>query len=369
MDDDPAIITLCGELLAGNYSIQGDVRDWAAAALETRRKVTPVVEKLLGPVKFEIAGLGNTDFDKFTNFPGSYAASSQHEVILERVTPPDFFTKRIVNSNHKVDHYADARIPYIVKININGSEKDVVLDSGSSMSLFRVAVAQRLGIVINPTPYIQNIDVVTSNPRSPAQEAKSENEAHLGLIKKMTLEGMGKVIHLENVPVAVGGHVDILGMNVLTKMDSILLTERHLVLNVANRPNSCDEPLRIASKSMGAYLLVLRYHIDGVMRNVMLDTGDNSYLSGTGSAHVSAVAKDYTATTIYDLAGLDKTRYFKQGTTFGVGKLARHLKIRVYPDEHVTYGYVLGASALRDFNVYINFKRRVACLEPLAKTL
>ncbi|TAM62264.1 MAG: hypothetical protein EPN49_04770 [Rhodanobacter sp.] len=364
----PVMATLCGELLAGNYNIQGDISDWASAALETKRRVTPEFRKVFGSVSFVVAGLENIDFGKFTDFPRIYKASSQNEVILERVTPPDFFNKRIANSTKNDHRYDDSPIFYVIKIEINGSPKDVVLDSGSSISIFRVAVAKRLGIAVNSSPYLVGLDRVARDPRLSSQVANPENEAHLGLVKKMTLESMGKAIHLEGVPVAIGGHIDILGMNVLSKMRSLLLTQRHLVLNAISRPNSCNEPLQIASSPMGGYGLVFRYPVDGIMRNIMLDTGNNTYLSGTASAQTTAVANGYSVSTQYDVVGIFKTRYFEQSTTLGEGRLAHHLKIRVYPDNHAPYSYVLGVAALRDFNVYVNFKRRLACLEPLTKT-
>lgn len=364
---DPPITILCGELLAGNYAIQGNISDWASTALETKRKVTPEIRKITGLVRFEIGGLQNIDFGKFTHFPKSYKASSQNEVILERVTPPDFFNKRIANSTKNQHHYDDSPIPYVIKIKINGSQGDVFLDTGSSISIFRVAVAKRLGIAINSSPYLLYLDRAARHPRLPGQVARPADEAHLGLVKKMTLESMGRVIHLEDVPIAVGGHLDMLGMNVLSKMTSLLITQRHLVLNPISRPNSCDEPLHIGSRPMGGYWLVFRYPIDGVMRNIMLDTGNNSYLAGTASAHTTAVANGYSATTRYDVVGIYKTRYFEQPTILGEGRLAHHLKMRVYPDYHAPFSYVLGMAALRDFNVYVNFKRRIACLEPLSK--
>ena len=364
----PVIATLCGELLVGNYNIQGEVSDWASAALETKRKVTPEIRKTVGAVRFEISGFLNTDFDKFTHFPGNYTASSQHEVMLERFRPPNYFNKRIANSTENHHRYDDSTFPYIIRIKVNGSERKVVLDSGSSISIFRAAVAERLGIAINSSPYMSHLDLVTRNPRLPGQVTKSENEAYLGLVKKMTLEGMGRAIHLEDVPVAVGGHIDTLGMNVLSKMTSFLLTQRHLVLNTLSRPKSCDQPLQIASSPMGGYALVFRYPVDGVMRNIMLDIGNSSYLVGTASAHTTAAAKSYSTATRADIVGIFKTRYFEQPTILGEGRLAHHLKMHVFPDYHAPYSYVLGLAALRDFNVYVNFKRRLACLEPLAKT-
>ncbi|MDA3835638.1 MAG: retropepsin-like aspartic protease [Spirochaetales bacterium] len=363
----PVMATLCGELLAGNYNIQGNISGWASAALETKIKVTPIIRSAVGATRFEIAGLNNHDFGKFTHFPKNYASSYRQEVVLQRFTPRNYFSRRLPISAKNHHRYDDSPIPYIVRVKINGKEREMALDSGSSISILRAHVAKRLGIALNPSPYLLHLDWAARNPRPPGQVAKPGRQAHLGLVKEMTLGGMGKAIHLQNVPVAVGGHIDMLGMNVLSKMTSILLTRRHLVLNAVSRPNSCDEPLQIASSPMGGYGLVFRYPVDGIMRNIMLDTGSSSYLAGTSSTPATAVPNSYSTSNRYDIVGLLKARYFEQPTVLGKGRFAHHLKMRVYPDYHAPYGYVLGMAALRDFNVYVNFKRRVACLVPLSR--
>lgn len=359
LDGNPVIATVCGQLLAGNFNMEGDVADWARTIVETRQAVLPVIQRLTGRSDLVPDGFTGVPAEPFIGTVADGHVSASNDVVVPRVDPKGLRDGDVTTLDTRRSSFANA---YLVTVRINGMDRTLVLDTGSSITMLRPSTAHVLGIETNPSPY-QHLVGGRTIPMRPTVATTGQGDVLLGVARQMRIGTDSSAIVLSGVPVAVGGDVDVLGMNVLSWMDSLYITANHVTLDAKRLPIACNEPLEVASDLLGAYIPVLRYTVDGITQPVAFDSGSMSYLTGTSSAPTTQRMGPDVAQKRGDIAGVYEGSYVPVRATLGAGPSAHAEDIQVFPDYKAKFRYALGVKALKDFNVFFDFKQGKACLE------
>ena len=358
VDKNPTTVIMCGQLLAGDYNIEGSIGKWARVANEVKRVVYPVVGKLTHEDTFYIAGFDEINFDSFSSFPpGSVVKTPSREVTLPRLklAAESSATAKSIAENE----FQDSASPYLVGITVNGHDFPAVLDTGSSITTLYEKAADFAGVSIVKEPYILA-------SRGFSLQDLSRVTTRLGTAKKVSLESgvSGTAVELGSMPVVVGGHFNIVGLDVLSKAGALLLEDERVIIKPKDSGPMCDSPLHIASQPMGAYLLMVKYPVDGVLQNIVIDTGDNGYISGTAIASAKRTSAQMATIRQMDVSGVHEIQYYPASIELGAPGHARLVSIRVYPSRQEKYPYVLGSGALKDFSIFLDFAGGKACLMP-----
>ena len=353
----PAIAASCGQLLAGNFNMEGDVADWAKPIVETKQAVLPVIQRLTGRSDVVLSELPTEPFI------GTVAVNHvfpSNDVVVPRENLKGLRDGDVTTIDTKLSSFANV---YLVTVKINGVDRTMVLDTGSNITLLRPSTAHALGIEANPSPYSH---LGQSLPMRPMAATMGLGDALLGVARQIRIGTSSSAIVLRGVPVAIGGNIDLLGMNVLSRMDSLYITANHVMVDTKQPPIACNEPLEVASDPFGAYIPMLRYAVDGTTQPVAFDSGSMSYLTGTSSAPTTRRMGPDVAQKRGDVAGVYEDSYVLVHATLGTGSSAHAEDIEVFPSYKAGFRYVLGVKALKDFDVFFDFKHGKACLEPLS---
>ncbi|MBD8900197.1 retropepsin-like aspartic protease [Rhodanobacter sp. DHG33] len=359
LEKNPVIAAACGQLLAGNFIIEGDVANWAKIDVEIKQAVVPVFQKLMGRSDVIPDGFAGVPAEPFTGAVAANRVFLSSDVNVSRVDPGSMRGVTALESKHS--SIANA---YLVTVKINGVDRTIALDTGSSITMLRPSTAHALGIQANPSPLMHFAGDGTLLMR-PEKDTAGLEDARLAVVHQMRIGAGGNAILLEDVPVGIGGNFDVLGMNILSRMNSLYITSTHVVMNAKRPPIACDAPLTIASELAGGYIPVLRYTVDGGAQLVAFDSGSMSYLTGTALAPTTNRTGPDVAERRGDIAGVYEGSYVPVRATFGTGPSTHTEDIKVFPSYKAAYRYVLGVKALMDFNVFFDFGHGKACLEPL----
>jgi hypothetical protein len=353
----PVIATACGQLLAGNFSMQGDVAHWAKIIVATKRAVVPVVQRLTGRTDVVPGGFEGVPADPFIDTVAPHGVRLATDVNVPRIDADNL--QKVTGLDARRSSLVDA---YLVMVRINGADRAMVLDTGSSISMLRPSTAHALHIKVNPSPYLR-LRGGRTIPVRPTSASVERGDVLLGVADRMQLGTGSKIISLTDVPVAIGGNFDVLGLGVLSRLGSLYITSKSVQINAKQTPAACGQPLEIASNLLGAYIPLLMYTVDGVKQRVAFDSGSTTYLTGTSSAPTTHQVAAAVTQRRVDIAGLYEDRYVPVRVTMGSGSSMHTQDIKVFPSHRAGYRYVLGVKALKDFNVLLDFKDREACLE------
>lgn len=354
----PVIATACGQLLAGNFSMEGDVANWAKIVVETKRAVVPVVHKLTGRTDVVPGGFEGVPADPFIDTVAANRVLMSTDVNVSRINADSL--QRVTGLDAMRSSLTDV---YLVKVRVNGADRAMILDTGSSITILRPSTAHALRIKANPSPYLR-LRGGRTIPERPTTESMEKGDVLLGVVHQMQLGTGSKIIRLTDVPVAIGGDFDVLGMNVLSRFNSLYVTTKSVEINAERIPIACNQPLEVASNLLGAYIPLLMHTVDGAKQLVAFDSGSTTYLTGTSSAPTTNQVAPEVAQNRVDIAGPYQDRYVPVRVTMGSGPSMHTEDIKVFPSHTAGYRYAFGVKALKDFNVLLDFREGRACLEP-----
>lgn len=115
--------------------------------------------------------------------------------------------------------------------------------------------------------------------------------------------------------------------------------------------------------SGGATLLVKDITINGTPRRTLLDTGDSFVLTG----HTGALGdvRNGTRRKVHtrDLTYADRdVEAVGSHMNVSLGGTTRSVDVAVFPDAHLPYDYILGAGALADATLEVDFDQAHLCV-------
>jgi hypothetical protein len=355
-------LVLCGTLLAGNYLLSGHITDWANTLLSMRNRTHSFVSHAVHTSNFIYPYYGGWNnlipMKKFSRFPTTEVIdSSSGAFSIARVQYSSEHKKKVVSNVYYPDFNPDGASPYYIKLSINGHNVKAAFDTGNTITRIAPSAVSALGIHVKPA----NFYSLSRGGRTVP--------AHLGYAKHVELSVNGKrSFKMRNADVMIGGkkvagHSVVLGMNVISRLGSILIEKDKIVVHPEEENIKCTTPFSIASPPVGAYKLLLDFPVDGRSRHIALDTGSNVYLSGTAKVKHEQTKRRMTHS-ISGVGIITRPYYLSRSIHFGQGANAKDLKIRVFPKTHRPFSFIMGSPILRDFNIYLNFAKGEGCLLP-----
>ncbi|MBD8873215.1 hypothetical protein [Rhodanobacter sp. DHB23] len=332
----PPSADICSALLSGNAAMQGDMAAWASLLWDTADPGTPP--------PFDPGAYGNT--------PRSAISPAAAEHVVPNLWRDD--PAPAAGQGNMRDVPLSARRPFAIGITLNGVRTIAILDTGTNLSVIRPEVAKSAKVRINPAAF---------GSISTSYDTKGDIDSpriHLGTADSLDIADRNGAVAAagRHIPAVVTGNVNLVGTQLLEALGAVLLEEDQLVIHPANV--RCGQPLHIASRAAGEFLLALPLKINGKVRNAAFDTGNSEYLTGTG---VASHGPDATAVRSYDYHTINGERhasYYVETVTLGDGKT--RIPARIVPDDRAPYPYVAGLPFLRDHDVYIDFQKRLACV-------
>lgn len=352
VETNPGPTILCGQILAGNQQIQGDMAAMARTALATIKLTYPPLNQLERGQSFKIAGFDDIDFESLSSLPAIFSSIHSGEIVLPRVFPPKGKKPSPIASDGKTDYGDDQS--YFIGATIGKQQGVIGFDTGASQTLLVDASAKQVDATFLNEPAMHL--GFGSNPKALMSVRPAMVDSFSTGSAPDNLQ-----ITIRHLPVLVGGRINLLGLNAIRALGSVLIMHDQVVVHPRNA-NACTSPLRIASQPMGQYILLISYPINHIMRSVALDTGDNSYLSGTSTADVPSNLPSLETRQSFTVTGNTVDSYYPGRVVLGPDTMARQQAIRIYPDRKEGYAYVIGTGVLRDFDVLLDFEHAHACL-------
>jgi hypothetical protein len=354
LDRNPVPVLLCGRMLAGNNYIRGDIRKWATTAANTRDAVTPVITQMVKTSNFVLPGISDVPLENYLQVPQmSPPPPSGKTVVIPRqgIAP-----EKSASLNAKAeDGVLQAKQFYVIGLQINDALVPVIFDTGASSTTLGEFTAKAAHIKDDALSFIS-----VDNPFN-GQNVQS----HLGVVSTLIPGGRGfDDIRFRNFPLVISPDVKIsaAGIDLFSKLGSLMIENTQIVIHPRSPPQ-CEEQLHVTSEPLGSVGILLNYVIDGKMEEILLDTGDNGFLSATASASVKGMSGPLSASRA-TFQEIEKVQYETTEVTIGMGQHARKVLIRYYPDRKAAAPYVMGLAALEDFDVFLDFDHGKACLIP-----
>ena len=354
LDRDPVPVLLCGSLLAGNHYIQGDIRGWAMAAADMSYAVTPTIKRITKTSNFVLPGISDIPLEKYFHIPSMLPPPSSSKTFI--IPRQGINLEKSASFSEKAkDGVLEDKLPYIIGVQINDAMGPIWFDTGASSTVLGEVTATPSHVKELPSNFIR-----LNNPFD-GQTVQS----HLGVAAKLIPGGKDfQDIGFRNVPLIVSSEskVSALGMNLISRLGSMLIENNQIVIH-PRLPIDCDQQLHVASEPLGSDVILLNYVINGKNEEIMLDTGDNGYLSASSSASIKGLSQPLS-TTRATFQGIENVHYETTEVTLGAGSHALKRMIRYYPDRKAVAPFVMGSAALEDFNVFLDFDHGKACLLP-----
>lgn len=363
----------CGELIAGNYLIYGKVGEWARAMQSLKTNVYKDLVHDFNYGNIILPFFGNRgyriDFKNFFDFPVeevygnavpntviSRAYYKGHKGVDDSPTGNDSKSAYLRNRSN-----LDRRF-YYLRLRINGHPVKAILDTGAGIfGAMTLSEATLLGLNVDPSDFYPLM-----NDGSPT---------HLGYAKRATFDARiagsdrSHEVSLKNLVFRIGGYQVgdsdvILGLGFLLRLSPIMVEENGIVLNPAGfKCENSSVQVTLASLSYGFSHLAFEYPLDGVTRDILLDTGNTSYLMGTADSPDVSSSRVTSASGVTYVSKSASEQFYMQHVAFGPRQSP--LTIRVYPyDRDSGFSYVMGVDGLRDFELFLDVHADRACLVP-----
>lgn len=354
LERNPVPVLLCGSLLAGNHYIQGDIRRWAIAAANTRDAVTPVIARETKTSNFVLPGISDIPLENYFNVsPMMPPALPEKNIVIPRQR---INLERTASFSKKTkDGVLLDQLPYVIGVLINDAMVPIWFDTASSSTVLGEFTAEPSHVKEDPANFVH-----INNPFD-GQAVQS----HLGVAGRLIPGGKGfEDIGFRNAPLVISpeSKVSALGMNLISRLGSMLIEHDQIVIH-PRASIHCEEQLHVASEPLGSSLILLTYSINGSNQEIMLDTGDNAYLSATSSASVKESSPPLSMRRA-SFQGIEEIHYQTTQVTLGTGSHAINRTIQYFPDRKAVAPYVMGSAALEDFDVFLDFDHGKACLLP-----
>lgn len=239
-----------------------------------------------------------------------------------------------------------------VPVKINGEATTAIFDTGASITLISAELAKKSNAKI--LPFTSKLSSFYGNSA----------EIKFALISKMEI---GNEV-FENIIVAVYGERNLIGFDVMSKLNGVYLSHDSLVLNpnLAIELNGCKAPVKLRTNlSRTTQLLTTTIIFNNKVHDVNIDTGNYSgYLTHfIPQSEYQTWAKFGGKNDVVGKQGMDKieTQKIRLGSSKEI-----NVKINSVVDskKNIENGreFILGTHMLRDYNLYLNFKNGWGCI-------
>lgn len=332
----------CETTLAGNRWLMGDTPGWANENLKLRDWIYPTLHERSKQPDLKMHDL-EVDFETFAKWPRvSVDATSQGKSaslpIVWKVPAPFARIKGVHRSPH-------------VTISINGHPIEMILDTGSSMSLINASDVSALGIGKTVSQF--EYGVAANNGISTISA---------GLAESVVLSGLT----VRHVPIAISDTpFNILGLIDLSRFGAIEIQHDELkLLSPADAASiTCDKPLSIASTPQAlTFQLVMNVSVKGKPAIAFVDTGNSTYLTAV-VAPGTAVIGEHKSEESHSLTGADHVDSYETSGEVVMGARKETITYPIQIDDVHRYlqAAIVGAGALKDVKIFVDFRRRRAC--------
>lgn len=362
----------CGDLLAGNDAIQGNIAGWARTMQRTRDAVYPHLaprdprRTLIFPGFATAPDLAaRIDMRDYFGFPpATLAGSIADDVLVPKVLGINRGLQRGSIPGAPGGYTSRTGQLYHIRITVNDRAVLASVDTGSEFDVVSAAEAPVLGLRVEqkgPAPMTLSTDVLRPVP------------ARLGYANTLVLETRrGPAIVLHDTPVLVGGRrigkgQFIIGRTTLARLGSLLIGPRGIVVHPTGAATACHRRLRLASFLQSDFSMFMRYPVNGRLADVYIDTGNANYLAATASAHLRVMPRSRNTQRVVTAGGGSELGLHLARVRFGPGPGARVFTIPVYANYHIRFPYDVGSDMLRYDSLFLDFRHGRACLVPHAR--
>jgi predicted aspartyl protease len=322
-DSRPAMALLCGQFESGNLRLAGRTR-------EADDKERELIQRYQGHgLDKQLAGM-QTYQDKEAAIPGLIVERSPAVTSLplkQDVLIPTFTAKA------------------------NGHDFDLTLDTGASNLVLGADEAQAYGV----KPLDQSAQV--------RGWLSKDVPAQRGLLDTLQIG----TITLRHVPVTVvPRHIALIGANLVAPLGTLRLSRSSLVIGGDSAGNlACDTPMLVATDLWGRSLRVVpQLLINDSPQAVMLDTGASSYLLGTQAALDEATTLHRGKTVMADIGGTHAFANVRSAKVkLAIAGQPIEMYFAVYSDSSLRWPITLGAGALRDMDILLDFQHQHMCFQ------
>lgn len=335
---------LCSEVLAGNRFLARDYPAWGQALVTGVTTTRKPFDERYGTQPYRFASLNGLDPIAISRLPKlSSPRPPAPGTVLSRLYPTFDDGKKELRYDT-----SGAAPPWVTKMTVNGMPVAMRVDTGAIVTNLNRDSAERAKVRI-VAPTFLPLGVGASGA------IMSSSLGEMDALSAETLKASPWRVAVSDAP-------DVLGSDFLRFLRVFRVDENRLTVLAAADARRCKYRLLLASDWQGQHVLVTLLPIDGVEQRVMVDTGDDGPLSVFEPG--SATAEDPTLT-IRSLSG-PRTLHFRAGTANVAGHkvTVRHIA----GESQFPFNQVIGAGALRDISLTIDFDAMHLCIDDAGRT-
>jgi clan AA aspartic protease (TIGR02281 family) len=238
-----------------------------------------------------------------------------------------------------------------VDVTINGQPLPMILDTGA-FTVLGEETAKKLGV-----------KVLLEKDGAVRGVLGGVTDKKLGFVESLKIGN----VEIDNVPVSIiPEERNLLGMNVLQRLVRFEIQRDALLVYGPNATTPpCETPLLIGTTFWGSPpKLVQRIPIGGVPQYVAFDSGSVFYLT-TNQASTQGPLEHGGQMLLRDANhGAQPVRYAQLTSKVEMAGKSYQLTYAAIEDVELPFKYILGAGALQDVRLFVDFGKRVSCLLP-----
>lgn len=239
-----------------------------------------------------------------------------------------------------------------IKVEANGAELPLIVDTGSSGITLDAKWARELGVRM------------TGNAGTVGGVISRGIPVRHGILDRISFAG----VTMRHVPViVVPGRQRLIGIDILRRLgvfrlgrDGITVYGEH-----AERP-ACRQPMLIGSNVWGTDMhLLTALPIDGNLRTVLVDSGTSFFLAASRNAMDELGSGHNDRLLLHGMGPHGHhARVNRAHVTVVVGHQPFRVDMPVFKDARLPWNYIVGSGALRYMDFYFDFERHHTCLLP-----
>lgn len=246
----------------------------------------------------------------------------------------------------------------VVDVEINGNAAKAIFDTGASATIISESDAIRYGV-----EQIAEPAVVSSYYGS------KQLKARYGVIRKLNISGA----EFSNVLVVVGGKLNLLGLDLISSFDSVVIANEHIALNLPDSEIKALQAQCVAHVFLGStysrqtQFLYFLTQVDGRQTAASIDTGNFYYLSG-GVNKPGPAELSQKNTIVTDVNGAKSQLTINTMARLQIGSESRNVTYTALAEQRYLTPHVLGWAAFQDHELIWNTHESKACIKDKRQT-
>ncbi|QJI30071.1 hypothetical protein HKK55_15645 [Pseudomonas sp. ADAK18] len=262
-----------------------------------------------------------------------------------------FFENAQIELNSEDNDFLKNSTDPLIDVEINGARAQALFDTGASVTIISESDALRFGIELVKLPV-----------RVKSYYSQEPLNANYGMIKKIKIAGT----EFKNVLVVVGGSLNLIGLDLISSFDNVVIRSDRIVLNLPASEIEKLEAQCIAKVFLGStysrqtQFLYLLAEVDGKKTAASIDTGNPYYLSGGGS-EVGPAGKNQRSKIITDVNGAHSRSIADTAVLLKMGGVSKSVSYTKLAEQQYLTPHVLGWAAFQDHELIWNTHEARAC--------